>query len=130
MSKLVFVKIRNEQGLDITLDIVSKWFFLLMNVLLGFFNQKPMVFKTIKLMNNPLVFITGITGFVGQNLNAYLTKDFNVKGISRQQSPLSLTYENYFNDKQEAVAMVHLAGKAHDLKKQKPICLIRSIYCQ
>jgi len=54
---------------------------------------------------------------VGQNLRAYLTKDFNIKGISRQQSPLSLTYENYFNNKQEAVALVHLAGKAHDLKK-------------
>ena len=63
------------------------------------------------------VFITGITGFVGQNLSVYLSKDFNVKGISRQQSTLSLTYNSYFKDKQEAVAVVHLAGKAHDLKK-------------
>ena len=63
------------------------------------------------------VFITGITGFVGQNLNVYLSKDFNVKGISRQQSTLSLSYNSYFKDKQEAVALVHLAGKAHDLKK-------------
>ena len=63
------------------------------------------------------VFITGITGFVGQNLSVYLSKNFNVKGISRQQSTLSLTYNSYFKDKQEAVAVVHLAGKAHDLKK-------------
>ena len=63
------------------------------------------------------ILITGITGFVGQNLSALLTESFKVKGISRQQSPLSLTYDSYFKDKQEAVAIVHLAGKAHDLKK-------------
>ena len=63
------------------------------------------------------ILITGITGFVGQNLSALLTESFKVKGISRKQSPLSLTYESYFKDKQEAVAIVHLAGKAHDLKK-------------
>ena len=66
---------------------------------------------------NNKVFITGITGFVGQNLGVYLAKDFNVKGISRQQSALSITYNSYFENRQEAVALVHLAGKAHDLKK-------------
>jgi nucleoside-diphosphate-sugar epimerase len=73
------------------------------------------VFKEMR--KEQFVFITGITGFVGQNLSAYLTKDFNIKGISRQQSPLSITYESYFKNKQEAVSVVHLAGKAHDLKK-------------
>ena len=63
------------------------------------------------------ILITGITGFVGQNICTYLKNDFNIKGISRQQSPLSLTYEDYYNNKEEAFAIVHLAGKAHDLKK-------------
>jgi hypothetical protein len=35
-------------------------------------------------MNNPLVFITGINGFVNQNLISYVKKDFNTQGISRK----------------------------------------------
>jgi nucleoside-diphosphate-sugar epimerase len=34
-------------------------------------------------MNNSTVFITGITGFVGQNLKPYLAHDFDLKAISR-----------------------------------------------
>jgi nucleoside-diphosphate-sugar epimerase len=35
-------------------------------------------------MHNPLVFITGINGFVGRNLQPYLAQDFEVVGISRK----------------------------------------------
>lgn len=35
-------------------------------------------------MNNVMVFVTGITGFVGQNLKPYLANDFEVQGISRK----------------------------------------------
>jgi hypothetical protein len=35
-------------------------------------------------MPNPLVFITGFTGFVGQNLKPYLAQDFELQGISRK----------------------------------------------
>lgn len=66
------------------------------------------------------VLITGATGFVGSNLIPYLqVKGFNaIVGISRNPkstkeiSYSSLSIENWNN----ALAMVHLAGKAHDLK--------------
>ena len=66
------------------------------------------------------VLITGITGFVGQNLKSYLRKsDFKVEGVVRnpkEDSELSyqeLTLEIWNRSK----AMIHLAGKAHDLRK-------------
>lgn len=50
--------------------------------------------------------ITGINGFVGQNLSKYLLENsFEVKG-------LSLRHSWVFPDKADAI--VHLAGKAHD----------------
>jgi nucleoside-diphosphate-sugar epimerase len=63
------------------------------------------------------ILITGITGFVGQNLNSYLTNDFDVMGISRTKTSNSLNYEEFFHEKLDYEAIVHLAGKAHDLKK-------------
>lgn len=64
-----------------------------------------------------IVFITGITGFIGQNLSTYLAQNFDVKGISRTKTSTSLDYENFFQEKLDYDAIVHLAGKAHDLKK-------------
>jgi nucleoside-diphosphate-sugar epimerase len=63
------------------------------------------------------ILITGITGFVGQNLNSYLANDFDVIGISRTKTSNSLNYEEFFYEKLDYEAIVHLAGKAHDLKK-------------
>jgi nucleoside-diphosphate-sugar epimerase len=63
------------------------------------------------------IFITGITGFVGQNLKPYIAKDFEAVGISRNKTAASLHYENFFQEKRDYDAIVHLAGKAHDLKK-------------
>lgn len=63
------------------------------------------------------IFITGMTGFVGQNLKPYLAKDFDVVGISRTKTSNSLHYEIFFQEKTNYEALVHLAGKAHDLKK-------------
>ena len=68
-------------------------------------------------MNNSVVFITGMTGFVGQNLKPYLEKDFKVEGISRKESPDGLTYKMFLEENRTYDAIVHLAGKAHDLKK-------------
>lgn len=58
------------------------------------------------------VLITGFSGFVGQNLLNYL-KDFEIKTINRQQ------LNNGYQDEKlnDINTVVHLAGKAHDLKK-------------
>ena len=64
--------------------------------------------------------ITGITGFVGQNLNNYLKEGSEVIGVSRMSNKennfisyqeINNTYLNEFD------AFIHLAGNAHDLKK-------------
>ena len=53
-----------------------------------------------------MIYITGITGFIGQNLSHYLGE--NVVGVNlRSQQPLVF---------EKGAAVVHLAGKAHDLK--------------
>lgn len=54
-----------------------------------------------------LTHITGITGFIGQNLSPYLGA--HVVGVNlRKQESLSF---------EKGAAVVHLAGKAHDVKK-------------
>jgi len=54
-----------------------------------------------------MVYITGITGFIGQNLSQYLGA--HVVGVNlRKQESLSF---------EKGSAVVHLAGKAHDVKK-------------
>ena len=65
------------------------------------------------------ILITGSTGFVGSNLVPYLKESgFEVVGISRKGNLPTLTYESLNSMLwDEAYAMVHLAGKAHDLKK-------------
>lgn len=61
--------------------------------------------------------ITGITGFVGQNLARYLS-DIDILGISREANGLNINYSelslNIFNKQK---VFIHLAGIAHDLKK-------------
>ena len=53
--------------------------------------------------------ITGLSGFVGENLKSYLMDNFNVRGLSIRFSKQStvLFSSNH---------IIHLAGKAHDLK--------------
>lgn len=56
------------------------------------------------------IIITGASGFIGQNLINYLKNTNEIE-------PLSIRYQ--FNNKLEIKgdAIIHLAGKAHDLKK-------------
>ena len=66
------------------------------------------------------ILISGSTGFVGQNLLPYLAlKGLNTIGISRNQTIYNcITYSDLNNAVwSNAIAMVHLAGKSHDLKK-------------
>lgn len=67
-------------------------------------------------MHKQAVVITGSSGFVGQNLLQYL-KNYQVTGLNRQQltNPTPDSYrDEQFNHSE---AIIHLAGKAHDLKK-------------
>ncbi|MCZ4242905.1 NAD-dependent epimerase/dehydratase family protein [Pedobacter punctiformis] len=57
------------------------------------------------------ILITGSTGFVGQNLIKNLEK-FQIKTINRQQL-MGISIE----DLAHSYFIIHLAGKAHDLKK-------------
>ena len=57
------------------------------------------------------ILITGASGFVGQNLLPYLNQHFQKVDLI----PISIRYGCSFSDK--ADIYVHLAGKAHDLKK-------------
>ena len=68
-------------------------------------------------MNNFKIFITGINGFVGQNLNTYLTNDIDIQCISRKGRTGGLTYTQFLEEPKRYDALIHLAGKAHDLKK-------------
>jgi len=54
--------------------------------------------------------ITGATGFVGQNLVKYLSK-------SNKIQPLSVRYVPNQTFALDVDTIIHLAGKAHDLKK-------------
>lgn len=54
--------------------------------------------------------ITGASGFVGQNLHDYFTKSYKV-------GTLSVRYVADQKNEIKGDALIHLAGKAHDLKK-------------
>jgi nucleoside-diphosphate-sugar epimerase len=57
------------------------------------------------------ILITGASGFVGQNLVAFFReKKIKISGVS-------LRNEKVFSIAPDTTAVVHLAGKAHDLKK-------------
>lgn len=68
-------------------------------------------------MKKPVVLVTGISGFVGGNLRRYLGADYCVIGASRRAAQSLLPYEALFDPGLFCEAVVHLAGKAHDLKR-------------
>lgn len=57
------------------------------------------------------ILITGASGFIGQNLLACLSH-FNCQALSKEK--LRTVSSDFLNDKD---VIIHLAGKAHDLKK-------------
>jgi nucleoside-diphosphate-sugar epimerase len=58
------------------------------------------------------IILTGASGFVGQNLNHYLKDSFEIKALQRNE--LYFVEANMLNG---YTTLVHLAGKAHDVKK-------------
>jgi nucleoside-diphosphate-sugar epimerase len=66
--------------------------------------------KSISSIYDLKITITGATGFVGQNLVKYLSK-------SNKIQPLSVRYVPNQTFALDVGTIIHLAGKAHDLKK-------------
>lgn len=63
------------------------------------------------------ILISGITGFVGVNLEKYLGFAYKIIGFSRKETTNHLSYRLLSLESfSKAKAFVHLAGKAHDLK--------------
>ncbi len=62
------------------------------------------------------ILITGASGFVGQNLIEHL-KNYNLITISRKNGFDYNLIDNDFLDNNKIDLIIHLAGKAHDLKK-------------
>jgi nucleoside-diphosphate-sugar epimerase len=59
------------------------------------------------------IYVTGVNGFVGRNLHRYLEgSKFEIQSIGREQ--LNINTEIHLDNNN---AIVHLAGKAHDLKR-------------
>ena len=63
--------------------------------------------------------ITGNKGFVGSNLEKYLIlQKKRIVGVSRDPKGNEFNYENLNLEKRKSIkSFIHLAGKAHDLKK-------------
>jgi nucleoside-diphosphate-sugar epimerase len=70
--------------------------------------ENSWIFKEMK--DQKHVLITGASGFVGTNLENYLK-------FSHDAEPMSVRYVPHQQFKIKADAIIHLAGKAHDLKK-------------
>ncbi|WP_166385448.1 NAD-dependent epimerase/dehydratase family protein [Polaribacter sp. 11A2H] len=70
-------------------------------------------------MNSNLHIITGNKGFVGLNLIDYFKRqNKETVGVSRTPKKEELSYETLSLEKlNQAKSFIHLAGKAHDLKK-------------
>jgi nucleoside-diphosphate-sugar epimerase len=66
-----------------------------------------------------MILITGSSGFVGSNLSSYLEKkDKKIVGVSRNPAENEVAYKSINRTLLEnGNAFIHLAGKAHDLKK-------------
>ena len=65
------------------------------------------------------IIISGISGFVGQNLVRYLESKYEILGVSRGSLKNTKTFSyKDLNQKSldDTLAFIHLAGKAHDLK--------------
>lgn len=65
------------------------------------------------------IVITGISGFIGRNLSPFLKKSGkSIVGVSRNSFGDSISYEELNQDLlNKSKTLIHLAGKAHDLKK-------------
>lgn len=71
------------------------------------------------------ILITGATGFVGQNLSQNLDTKYSVKKWGREQFKYCA-----INELNDTDALIHLAGKAHDLKKVAEVNEYYQVNCE
>jgi nucleoside-diphosphate-sugar epimerase len=63
------------------------------------------------------VLVTGASGFIGSNLINYLqAKSLNILSFSRSVGMDYYSIDSLYIDKEDVEVIIHLAGKAHDLK--------------
>lgn len=69
-------------------------------------------------MISQTVYVTGATGFVGSNLLTYLGRNKSRRLITIGRSRSDLTFDDFeLEAPQVDSAIIHLAGKSHDLRK-------------
>ena len=68
-------------------------------------------------MSKKILFITGLSGFVGTNLQQFFVDEFELRAIPRIRSTNQDEFNSFFNNYHPNSAFIHLAGKAHDLKQ-------------
>ena len=82
------------------------------------------------------ILITGVHGFVGSNLVKALSEEHTIYGldiVSPVKDGVRYTFSWDYLDKEDGIpevdAIIHLAGKAHDTKKQNSFgCVFQSQY--
>ena len=63
------------------------------------------------------VLVTGASGFIGKNLINYLrSKSLNILSFSRSIGMDYDSIDSLYIDNEDVEVIIHLAGKAHDLK--------------
>jgi len=67
--------------------------------------------------NEQKILISGISGFVGSNLENWLTqRDYKITGISRKSNANNrISWHEFYTGKNDSNVWIHLAGKAHDI---------------
>ena len=68
-------------------------------------------------MSKGILFITGLSGFVGTNLQQYLGQEFELKAVPRIRFTNQEELNIFLNNNHSNSVIIHLAGKAHDLKQ-------------
>jgi nucleoside-diphosphate-sugar epimerase len=68
-------------------------------------------------LSKKILFITGLSGFVGTNLQQFLVDEFELRAIPRIRSTNQDEFNSFFNNYHPNSAFIQLAGKAHDLKQ-------------
>jgi nucleoside-diphosphate-sugar epimerase len=68
-------------------------------------------------LSKKILFITGLSGFVGTNLQQFLVDEFELRAVPTIRSTNHDEFNSFFNNYHPNSAFIHLAGKAHDLKQ-------------